>query len=348
MEQIQHTFNDFIGKETLNSEFKEFTFHNSGLTIDNQLAESYCQNYNFDFNSNVIQNIKRYIKFYLPKYTCAFLNSNIPGELYIGVNDYGFIKGIPYQGELPIDSIKKRIHETIRTSVKSSIGCVFNLEKLISIDILKVDNPSIPTKPAPQSFTNYLVQKQEFIEEYNGFVEKFKSWKIRHNFFTQKLVELVNNVESRMMLIEYIRRNNPDSPVIGILESDYVLQSHTHDEITILKDDPTNPYYWICRWKDEMVDTMNKNKPVFNEPAFCPAIPYNLITSMSELIPYWIHNNQNMNLFMIRIKFNTLMGTFGVCSSSKLFFSYLSHNDKNWISCYRNVLPDGELVCTPY
>lgn len=342
------TFNDFICREDLHIEFKEFTFHNSGLLIDNHLAESYCQNYQYDFNLNVLKNLKRYIQIYLPKYTCAFLNSNIQGTLLIGVNDFGFVKGIPFQGELHIDSIKKRIFDTIWTAVKDNIGYEFNFDKLVSVDIIKINNPPAPTKKAPQSFTNYLTQKQVFIEAYNEFVEKMESWKIRFNFFTQKLVELVNNIESRMMLVEYIRGHDPKCPVIAILESEYTLEYSDHDEINILKGDPTHPYYWVCRWKDEMINTLKELKPVFIEPEFHPSIPRNLLINASEMIPYWIHNNPSMNLYLISIKFNTLMSIYGTQTSSKLFFSYLPHHDKNWISCYRNVLPNGEPVCTPY
>ena len=344
----QISFNDFIGKEDLNTEFKEFTFHNSGLIIDDQLAESYCLNYRFDFNSNVLKNLNRYIRIYLPKYTCAFLNGNTQGKLFIGVNDYGFIKGIPFQGELPIDSIKKRIFDIIKITIKNNVGYDIDFNKLISVDIVKINNPEAPSKSTPQIFTNFLAQKQTFIKAYNEFVEKFDSWKIRFNFFTQKLVELVNNIESRMMLIEYIRRIEPTSPVIGKLESDYTLEYRNHDEVNLLKEDPTSPYYWVCMWKDKMIDMMKESKPVFNDPEFYPATPYNLIICANEMIPYWIHNNSSMNLFLITVKFNTLMCTYGIQTSSNLFFSYLQHNDKNWISCYRNVLPNGEPVCTPY
>lgn len=348
MESIQTSFNDFIGKEDLNTEFKEFTFHNSGLMMSNHLAETYCQNCQFSFNSNVIFNIERYIRFYIPKYTCAFLNSNINGSLYIGVNDYGFIKGIPYQGELDTEKIKSKIYETVAATIKNNIDYKFDMEKIIQVEIIKVNQPPKPTKVMPQSYTDYVVKKERFIAEYNKFVERMDNWKVRFHFFIQKLVELVNNIESRMMIIEYIRRNDSASSVIKLLETNYMLEYKDHDEINILKEDPSNPYYWVCRWKDEMINMMKEQKPIFDEPDFMHIVPYNLITSSSEMIPFWYHRNPDMNLYMISIKFNTLLSTYGTRVSSKLYFSYLTHDDKNWISCYRNVLPNGEPVCTPY
>ena len=37
-------FDEFIGRESLELEFKEFTFYNSDLILDNKLAEQYCYN----------------------------------------------------------------------------------------------------------------------------------------------------------------------------------------------------------------------------------------------------------------------------------------------------------------
>jgi hypothetical protein len=93
------SFDDFIGTETLSQEYKEFTFNNAGIPIDIKSAEYYCNSNKFEFNEYVILNIQKYFNYYLPKYISGFLNSNLNGEFYIGINDYGFIKGIPYCGD---------------------------------------------------------------------------------------------------------------------------------------------------------------------------------------------------------------------------------------------------------
>ena len=99
-------YDEFIGPEDENTEYKEFTFNLAGPTLDTKLAESYCQNSKFDFNESVIFNLKRYFKVYMSKYFNAFNNASIEGDLYIGVNDFGFVKGIPYKGNLPIEYLK--------------------------------------------------------------------------------------------------------------------------------------------------------------------------------------------------------------------------------------------------
>ena len=340
-------FGSCIGRETLCREYKGFSL--IGLDIDTINPELLCQNLNFIFNEDVLKSLKYYILKYLPKYTCAFLNNNNidNGRFYIGVNDYGFVKGIPFKGNLPIRKIKDKIFKVVCQYVKNNTGTEFDFTKLINIDIVKIKNPDVPTEPIPKIFTEYIKQKKSFIEKYDIFIDKYQNWKIRYKFFTQKLINLVNNKDSRIMLIEYINKYNPSSSVIKLLKSDYILDYKCHDQVNELKLDIDNPYYWVCKWKDEMIKIIKKSKPIFREHNFSNIIPYNLIVSMENLIPYWIHNNPSMNLYLIKIRFNSLWSVYGMKTSSELFFSYINKGN-TLIRCKRCVLPNGEPACIPY
>ena len=117
---MELSFNDYLGKESLDKEYKEFTFNLAGLRIDKKLADEYCTSNKFDFNDAVTANIKKYIKTYLCTNACANFNSNIDGKFYIGVNDDGFIKGIPYQGELSIKETEEYIYKVLRENLSNS------------------------------------------------------------------------------------------------------------------------------------------------------------------------------------------------------------------------------------
>jgi hypothetical protein len=342
-------FNDWLGKEDDIQEFKEFSLHNSGLTLTYSESAEYIKNYHFMFNSCVLANLERYIQIYGPKNACGFLNRNTKGILCFGVDNYGFVKGIPFQGELPIETIKKNIIDTIQRNIANNRNYKIDFNKLVSVKIIKIHPPDKPTLVVPKAFTDYINQKNAYEKAYNEFIEKIIKWKEEYSFFNQKLVDLVNGKKSRDMLIEYIIHNDPTNPVIDILESDYTLKYSDHEEINILKEDLTDPYYWVCKWKDEMCDMMNKKKPIFNdyEHPFYPATPYNLIISVREMIPYWMHNNPSMNLYLIIIKFNTITDIYKSLDLSDILFSYLPYNDKNWVSCCRTILPNGEPECTP-
>ena len=106
MVELTYSYNEYIGIEKLEKEYKEFTFNLAGLALDFKFVEKYCSNNKFDFNRAVLINLKKYVKIYATLNACASFNSNIDSSFFIGVNDDGFIKGIPFCGELQIEEIQ--------------------------------------------------------------------------------------------------------------------------------------------------------------------------------------------------------------------------------------------------
>jgi hypothetical protein len=341
-------YDDFIGKETLNIEYKEFTFNNEGIPIDLKMAENYCSTNKFNFNINVISNLNKYFSYYIPKYICGFLNSNLYGEFYIGINDYGFIKGIPYCGDLPYDSLKQEIYRVINKFTKKS-NYIFDFNKIIEINFIKINFNKTNTKSINEKFIKYLEEKKKYEEIYNSFLEEYNKWKIKFNFVTQKLIDLVNNTDSRLLLLEYIKKHDLNNPVINLLLSeDYKLEYRGHSEISTLKNDISNPYYWVTRWKDEMSLKIRSLKPIFNLEFKFKNTPINLITNSSDMIPYWMNNNDNMNLFLIQIKINKFNKYNLFSKEINNYFEYYDLYENKWTSCKRILLTNGEPVCNPY
>ncbi len=334
-------YDEFIGPEDENTEFKEFAFSSAGISIDSKLAESYCQNSRFDFNDCVISNLKKYFKVYMPKYFAAFYNANINGDLYIGVNDFGFVKGIPFMGELPIDYLEDKIYKSLNEYIFESYH--FNFNETIEINFNNLSKPNVPETTTNPKFFDYLCKKHEYLCDYQKWVEKFENWKIRYAYYTQKLVDLVNNQDSRLMLIEWIRTKDPENPCIKLLETDYQLEYKDHGEIAILKEDPTNVYYWVCMWKDHVTDYLKTIKPTFSHEFNQHNLPLNLIVSASEMIPYWTNYNPNMNLYLIHIKFKNGLKD----PTNNSMVKYREPNKKQWLCCYRTVLPVGGPTCQP-
>ena len=146
----------------------------------------------FEFNDQVISNINKYFK-YVPKNIVSFYNHiskkmyhssmdckndiinlddinfndinfndinlddiNLVGEMYIGVNDYGFCTGIPYQGELPIDLITFIFYKYLKENV-SNISFMGNLEDFIKINFIKLEfNLENLSKCLGQNHPEYL------------------------------------------------------------------------------------------------------------------------------------------------------------------------------------------------
>lgn len=335
------TYDDFVEGETINNEYKEFTFNYVLLKMTHAEAEDYCNTNIFNFNELVILNIKRCIKYYLPKYVCGFLNSNICGNFYIGINDYGFIKGIPYSGELPKNKISNYMKKIITTYIKNSNNMdITYCNENININFFKLDNPPMPSTTLNKKYLKYLRQKNDNNILYINYLEKMKNWKIRFAFINQKLVELVNNYESRIMLIDYIKKHDINNIVINILMSDYKLEYKDHEQVTLLKNDPNDIHYWLTRWKDDIITQLKKEKPIFNNQ-FNYYVPYTLISGVGEMIPFWMNYNFNMNLYVIHIKINLPTNT-NIKTNT-----YFYNNSKKWICCRRMLLENGDPICNP-
>lgn len=173
----------------------------------------------------------------------------------------------------------------------------------INIELIKINKPEKPCEKIIPSMKKYFENKEKFLQEKQKFKNNLLNWRIRILYMTQKLVDLVNNQDSRQSIINYIKNIHPDNIVIKLLETDYKLKYASHKEIKIYKDDINNIFYWITRWRDDMVDKIKLEKPIFNYEFMDYNLPINLLLSSYTLIPYWMNYNDNMNLYVIKINF---------------------------------------------
>jgi hypothetical protein len=324
-------FNEFIGPEELNKEYKEFTLNMAGLDLDINECEKYCVSNKFDFNDIVMTNLEKYFNVYLPKYVSSFLNiHSTTNKFMIGVNDFGFIKGIPFKGELPIEHLTNMIYEIISKNVKSDNS--INLNKHIKVNFNKINfNKDNFTKSnINPKFVNYLFQKNKYKLSYQEFILKYEVWKEKYTFINKKLVDLVNFHDSRIMLINYIKSLDPNNPVINLLLSDYQLEIKNHNELISYKNTSDNPYYWVMKWKDEYRNYAISLKPIFNIDFPLRNTPHNLIQSISDMIPYWINNNDDMNLYVISIDITSPI--------TKNKFKYFDNITSKWLYCERKII----------
>jgi hypothetical protein len=335
-------FDDYKGEEQINKEYKEFMFNTNGIFIDTKQADQLCLTNKFEFNKEVISNLNKYIPVFFSKYLCGCLNSNIKNSnFYIGIDDFGFTKGFPYQGVLPKKYLTKHFLKSINESVKHNTKSDFNFNELIEIKFIKLkyENANLKNSTHPE-YTRYLKEKQKYINARNDYIEKLNNWKIRFAFINQKLVDLAHNFESRNMIIEYIKQRDPKNPVIELLLSGYEVIYEDHFKIAISKENPENPYYWITRWKDEVSLFIRSQKPKFKQQFKYHRIPINLIMNCNEMIPYWMENNENMNIYVVQIKIKKTV--------ENNCFSYYSIRDKKWSRCKRVLLNGTIPSCYPY
>ena len=172
-------YNDYNGPETVDKEYKLFTFHPRGTTIDpndETYAEDLLRSGKWIFNEPVMENLDFYLKTYLPKYTTAFLNrcsESENGEMYIGISDDGFIQGIPYQGEIDPELIKSKVNTILDSNLISSD---YNLKEYIDVEVIKVDTTNFSFLPEHNNIIeDYFIQKEIYTQKLNKYVAKKKS-----------------------------------------------------------------------------------------------------------------------------------------------------------------------------
>jgi hypothetical protein len=254
-------FNEFIGYENLYKEYKEFTLNLSGLPLDIDICNFYCKTNKFDFNNIVIDNLKKYFEVYLPKYISSFLNLSTHhiSSFMIGINDFGYVKGIPYKGDLPINELSQIIYNIINNNIKCDN--ILNLDNFIKINFIKVifnknDNSSIHPK-----YNEYLTYRKKYNLEYEKYLLEYNIWKKKYIFINKKLIDLINTYDTRTLIINYIKSLDPNNIVIDLLLSNYKFKPLTHFQIIEAKKNINNPYYWITRWKDEYKNYIISLKP---------------------------------------------------------------------------------------
>ena len=352
-------YGEFTQNEELEIEYKTCSLNSSEFKFSIKEAEYYCKTNLFeDFNILIKNNLKKKLKHYCPKYFSGFANGNITiGSLTLGIDNWGIYRGIPYQGELPINEILKKIKKYLNLYLNNEKNIKIDYEKYIEIKFIKLkyfetENEKYYKQIHPE-FIKYLEKKKEYEDKIKIIREEYENWKIRYSFIQQKLVNLLNNSESRLLILNFTKTYVPEQYyenlehdrqlVINLLESEYKFSSLTGDESQDFFVDRKNPYCWAYEWKEFKCKELMLDRPSPSKILF-PEVntPFNLLNSVVNLIPYWMANNENMNLYLIRINFN-----FEKLEIEK-FIKLCYYNNKKWIYNKRILLPNGEPANMPY
>jgi len=335
LDQYNHAYKDNIGLETKYKEYKEFNFYNGSIKFSNDDAVLLLENNKWIFNKLVNNCINNMIKIYLPKYTCAYLSNRIEqnGELYFGINDFGDIIGIPYQGILNKNKIMKKIHTVLQKNIISDTND--NLLNYIDIDFIKLnqEKATINLPDNPLLLQYYKYEKIYRIEK-EKYSMKLKKWYNLMDRYNAKLTDLINNKDTRLELIEYIQLKDFYNPVIKQLRSDYKMTHVNTDNIITNKNNLQSIIYWVTYWKDTMLKFIKTIRPRFNYKIPSEYYPLNIIMLIKSMIPYWIHYNKNINLYLIKFTFK----------NDKQHDIKYKNIYNQWVTC-RRVIYNGEPCC---
>jgi hypothetical protein len=337
MSDEEYIYDDNIGLETYNKEFKVFNFYSGGLEITNDDAITLIQNKKWIFNNYIMNNIKSMISSYLPKYTCAFLSTKIadPTALYFGIDDIGNIIGIPYQGELDIEEVKEYTTKILKENIKINNN---NYTDLIDIKIIKVENnlKNEKIKSIHPDLKEFLKHNENYNLLKNKYRRKRHVWEKLSFRYNNKICELVNNTDTREELIKYIEHSDFNNSIIKLLKSDWKLKPFTFEDILYHKNNKNNIFYWVTEWKDKMLGFIKTIKPKLNYKFPTNIFPSTIIMLIKPMLAYWFNANQNMNLYLLKIEFKPHHEH--VVQYKNIF--------NEWVSCVRTVNHNGP-CCMP-
>jgi hypothetical protein len=333
-------FGQYVGEEDIEREYKEFTMDFSGKLSENS-AIHLVKSSRWIFNRQSINSLFECINMYLPRYITGFMckeSETNQGSLQIGVGDDGILCGIPYSGNLMTDV---DIADMINKVIKAHIICdnVEIIKQNIKFDIVELDYEPTDIPDRCPLIDRYL----EMMYEHNiglAHAQKlYDEWFVLFSKYMTRLTYLFNDPITKEELCEYIEQHDPNSNSIELIKSNYILEHLSHDELSKPKNDPATPYYWVCRWKDELVRKNLALKPkikYFEHKSHTS--PVKILQSVRPMIPYWMQNNKNMHLFILKFSFQKPL-------DKELDISYTDRVG-NVIKCYRTI--ENTPCCMPF
>ncbi len=382
----EYEYNEELGLETLSDEYKLFTFN--PIIVDPEESLELLKSQKWVFNDTTIQSVKTYLRLYLPKYISAYTHPVTKishGNLYIGVDDDGVIYGVPYQGVFPIGIIQKEISDIFDTMVRIKNHSFPNLtcplvssldnfdcldifdepqeqEQIISNGDLKIINKykkltevkilDIKKKDFTNNISTYenYIQKLDQLEKSNNKYKKKKEiWKNLIINYTNKLHDMLNDLDMREDIIQFIKEKSDYSKknfknkysnlyylcdvrdyydLIYELRSGYKYSSMKDKSVDEFKNNSTNIFYWVTRWKDSKTSTLKHIKPKTPKYYSNKNYPMFLLSQVHQMIPEWCNSNTDLNLYLIKIKIP------GNIDKSKVIEYY---DGTNWIENYRKI-----------
>jgi len=334
---------DFVGKETLTKEYKEFRLNYIYKYFTNEEIKSWLLDKSLidknKFNKMVMNQIQTYIYNYLPKYIGNFSNAQLDGQLFFGINDNGIIDGIPFYGDIDIKIIKKYIFKMNKyNQIINNDYDIRDYYKDIKIDIIKVNkNYNIDEK------SKYYNEFNKFNERYNDIIKQYQEYKIKYEewqkirvIYSGKLSNYIENISIRNEIIDFIfsklhlYTDKKDRILIyksiNRWKSDEIFNTKIYiDDIIHITNDLSHPLKWLIDYKLLKLEEIKKSKPLPN------IIPdkYCFLKYMNDInnIRYKLESlDNNLNYYIIKIYIKYIPDSIVI---------YRKPNTNKWISKQR-------------
>lgn len=280
------------GKEDLQTEFKELCLQIAlDLYITDSEAEEILEKkiWNPKLQFAIDDTIQIYLTSVIPKYVTSFSGSSINGELFIGIDDFGEITGIPYYGEMSKSTISNYISLTIRDKIETGTNENYkDILNNISVDIIKLEiEQLLLIDEYSDLYTKYkeaIFRRNDIMSEYQ---KKRMSWLLELSKYSRKLTETINSSEGRKEMIPYVLERSQEfdneehlNKIIAILSSNQYVHIPDYDELVIRKKKKEDILYWLVKFKDYHTARVSAQRP--SKPSFSKVFsPFQILSKLS-------------------------------------------------------------------
>lgn len=360
---IVYIYKDYIGLETKDNEYKVFNFNPLKISIDD--SKGYLSSGIFCFNDSVDETITNYIQIYLSKYLCSFFNpasTLTKAHLYFGINDDGKVIGIPYLGTITRDFINHQIDKIFSSHIKFPNRIIKKrIRDCVKVEIIEVDKTKITSNSNVKktAYSKYVDELTKLKSTYRIYRKKREVWNAMFDLDNVKLYDMINDLETRKYIWKYIKIKTGYSnrkfknkyshlepycdvdnywTLMSKVKSNEQFEPLELGTMNKVYDDNLDIYKWIAVWKDSKFSMLKKAKPLKPTKKIDSYYPIFLLSQVPKMIPEWVKNNSTLNLYVIKITFNT--------NNNWEMLEY-KDNENQWKYSYRTIL-NGEPVSLSY
>jgi hypothetical protein len=332
-----------LGVENEEREYKIVCF--TPTDIDNKDKVENLKSGKWIYNNIIHTTIIRYLNTFLPKYIASFSHpkSNVKfGEFYLGVNDDGIVHGIPYEGELLIDFIENQLEIIFEKKIRSiNNDCKTDYKQKMIVKLIKLYK---------EDYYDYIDYYNEYINnqekeqiKLNQYLNLKKNWEKLFLKYVCKLHEIINDPLIRLELIDFIKERCKNKllmlDLLVELRSNKQFNAVSYNYIEKYRNDVTNIFYWLTRFKDYRVSFLKSIKPINPKLYYNDTTPSYILSNIPNMIPYWLHKNKSLNIYLIKI---IIPGNI----SENNFLQYKDNVTGEWLSSYRTSYK-GQPRCIP-
>lgn len=352
----------FLGPEDLYNEYKELCLSNIHLYFSYDEIYFFTK-YNIFIDKNkwnlMIDDILiEYMKKYIPKYIGNFSKAEINGNLYIGVDDTGYIEGIPYFGELDTTKIREYIFLTINYArginekYKYDSDTVLWYYNNLDIKIYKLDTKFENKKKIYDlsiEHLNILENHNKIIEDkWNNYKKKYDEWLYNLTKYSGKLISYLIEDDMRLNLINFVINDFKNNKLYDQNKLKDILEFYNQDkkefekivfsidEIEKVIKDQYSPIGYIMKFKDFIIEQIRELKPI--NPITKPDkfLYYRFANKISNIRAHL--QNLDVNFYLIKITIPYKLNT---------YIEYYLPNSKIWICKSRTIIANGPDAGSP-